>query len=76
MMVKEGGLRRDASSAKQGRGQKVQFALQGDVLGVSIDKDAHHGSMEQRRAMKYLRESCYHRIKYSVTNSLAALMRK
>ena len=73
MMVKEGGLRRDASSAKQGRDQKVQFALQGDVLGVSIDKDTRHGSMG---AMKYVKESCYHRIKCSVANSLAALMRK
>ena len=73
MMVKEGGLRRDASSTKQGRCQKVQFAIQSNVLRVSIDKDARHGSM---RAMKYLRESCYYHIKCSVTNSLAALMRK
>ena len=45
MMVKEGGLRRDASSAKQSKGQKVQSAIQSNVLGVSIDKDARHGSM-------------------------------
>jgi len=45
MMVQEGGLRRDASSAKQSKGQKVQFAIQSNVLGVSIDKDARHGSM-------------------------------
>ena len=76
MMVQEGGPRRDALLAEQSRGRKVLSVIQSNVLGVSIDKDAHHGSMEQRRAMKYLRESCYHRIKYSVTNSLAALMRK
>ena len=73
MMVKEGGLRRDASSAKQSRGQRVRFAIQINVLGISVDKDAHHGSIG---AMKYLRESCYYRIKCSVANSLAALMRK
>ena len=28
MMVQEGGLRRDASPAKQGRGPKVRFAIQ------------------------------------------------
>jgi len=73
MMAKEGGPRRDASSAKQGKGQKVQFAIQGDVLGVSIDKDTRHGSMG---AMKYVKESYYHRIKCSVANSLATFMRK
>ena len=58
---------------KQGRGQKVRSAIQSNILGISIDKDACHGGME---AMKYLRESCYHRIECSVVNSLAALMRK
>ena len=51
----------------------MRAAIQSNVLGVSIDKDTRHGSMG---VMKYLRESCYHRIKYSVANSLAALMRK
>ena len=73
MMVQEGGPRRDASSDKQGRGQKVQPVIHSNILGVSIDNDAHHGSI---RAMKHLRESCYHRIKCSVVNSLTALMRK
>ena len=73
MMVQEGGPRRDASLDKQGRGQKVQPVIQCNVLGVSIDKDARHGGMG---AMKYLRENCYHRIEYSVANSLTALMRK
>ena len=73
MMVQEGGQRRDTSSDKQGRGQKVRSAIQSNILGISIDKDACHGGME---VMKYLRESCYHRIEYFVANSLAALMRK
>ena len=57
MMVQEGGLRKDTSSTKQSRGQKVQSTIQSNVLGDSIHKDAHHGSMGQRGAMKYLRES-------------------
>ena len=50
--------------------------IQSNVLGDSIDKDSHQGNMGQRGAMKYLRENCYHRIEGSVTNSLAALIRK
>ena len=38
-----------------------------------MDKNARHGGMG---VIKYLRESCYHHIKGSVVNSLAALMRK
>jgi len=60
MITRGDGSRMDASSAKQGRGQKV-------------DKNAHHGG---KRTIKYLRENCYHRIKGSVTNSLTALMIK
>ena len=76
MMVQEGGPRRDASSAEQSRGRKVWFVIQSNVLRASIDKDAHHGSMGQMGAMKYLRENCYHCIECFVTNSLAALMSK
>ena len=52
---------------------RVRLVIQSDTLKVSIGKDARHGSME---VMKYLRESCYHRIKCFVANSLVALMRK
>ena len=48
----------------------------GQRFGDSIDKDTHHESIGQREAMKYLRESLYHHIEYSVANSLATLMRK
>ena len=76
MMVQKDGARRNASSVEQSRGQKVRSALQSNVLRGSIDKEIHHESTGQREAMKYLRESCYHRIEYSIANSLAALMWK
>ena len=74
--VQEGGLRRITSLAKQSRGPKVWFAIQGNVLGDSIDKDTRHEGTKQMGTMKYLKESYYHRIEYSVANSLAALMWK
>ena len=76
MRVQEGGLRRNASSTKQSRGQKVWFAIQSNVPGDSIDNDTHHEGTGQRGTVKYVRENCYHHIEYSVANSLAALMRK
>ena len=76
MRVQEGGLRRIASSAKQSKGQKVWSAIQSNVPRDSIDKDTHHESTGQREAMKYLKESCYHRIEYSAANFLPALMQK
>ena len=76
MRVQEGGPRRNASSVEQGKGQKVWSAIQSNILGDSIDKDTYPESTRQREAMKYLRESCYHRIEYSVANSLTTLIRK
>ena len=55
MMVQKSGSRRNASSAKQSRGQKVQSAIQINVPGDSVNKDIHHKSTGQREAMKYLR---------------------
>ena len=60
--VQEGGSRRNASSPEQSKGPKIWSAIQGSVSGDSIDNDTHHESTRQREAMKYLRESCYHRI--------------
>ena len=37
-------------------------------------EEKHQEGIGQREAKNYLRENCYHRIKCSVTNSLAALM--
>ena len=62
MRVQEGGPRRNASSVEQGKGQKVWSAIQSNILGDSIDKDTYPESTGQREVMKYLRESCYHRI--------------
>ena len=73
MRVQEGGPRRNASLAEQSRGQKVWSAIQSNVSEDSIDKDTHHESTGQRGTMKYLRESCYHRIECSVANSLTVL---
>ena len=74
--VGEGGPKRNASSAKQSRGQNVWSVIQSNVLGYPINKNTHHESTGQREAMKYLSESCHHHIKCSVANSLAPLMWK
>ena len=42
--IGEGGPRRNASSAKQSRGQKVWSTIQSNVLGYSIDKRIPHES--------------------------------
>ena len=76
MRVREGSLRRNASSAKQGKGQKVWSTIKSNTPKDSIDKDKHQEFIGQREAKKYLRESYYHHIKYSVANSLATLMWK
>ena len=62
--------------AKQSRSQKVWSAIKSNIPDHSTDEDKYQEGIGQREAMKYLRESCYHRIEYSAANSLAALMRK
>ena len=78
MTMKAGGgrPRRSISSTKQSRGQKVYYVIQSDVSGKFMNKDMQCERIGHIGAEKYLRESCYHRIKCSATNSLAALMRK
>ena len=44
--------------------------------GNSTDRDVNYQRTGRMEAQKYLRESCYHRIEYSIPNSLAALMGK
>ena len=68
--------RRNIPLAKRGEDQNVCLTIHGDVPRSSIDKDMHYERTGRMRVKKYLRESCYHRIECSVTNSLAALMRK
>ena len=76
MIVQEGGSRRNASSTEQNQGQKLQSAIKSNFPDNSIDEDKYQERTRQKEAMKYLRESCYHRIECFVANSLAALMRK
>ena len=76
MRVKKGDPRRNASSTEQSQGQKVRSDIKSNVLDNSIDKDKYLEGTGQKEAMKYLRESSYHHIECSATNSLAALMRK
>ena len=74
--VQKSDPRRNASSTEQSRGQKVRFDIKSNVLDNSTDKDKYQEGTRQRKIIKYLRENCYHCIKCSVANSLAALMRK
>ena len=68
--------RMNASSAEQIWGQKMRYDIKSNVPNGSTNEDKYLEGTRQREAMKYLRESCYDRIKCSVTNSLAVLMRK
>ena len=49
---------------------------QGDLPGSSSNRDVPHKHTRRMGTQKYLGESCYHRIEYSVANSLTALIRK
>ena len=74
MIVQEGGPRRNASSAEQSRGQKVQSPIKSNVSDSSIDENKYQEGTGQREAMKYLSESCYHRIEFSTTNFLVIVV--
>ena len=76
MIVQEGGQRRNATSAEQSQGQKVWSAIKSNISDHSTDENKYQEGTGQREAMKYIRESCYHRIEYFAANFLAALMRK
>ena len=70
------GSRRNVTSDEQSQGQKMWSTIKSNIPDHSTDEDKYQEGIGQREAMKYLRESCYHRIEYSAANSLAALMRK
>ena len=72
----EGSLRKNASLAKQDKGQKVRFAIKSNPPKDSTGNGEYKRSIRQRRAKKYLRESCYHLIECSAANPLVALMWK
>ena len=46
----------------------------GDLPRNSVDRDVHHEHAKRRGTQKYLRESCYHNIKYIAATFLAAFM--
>ena len=76
MIFQGGDSRRNASSAEQSQGQKVWSNIKSNVPDNSIDEDKYQEETGLREAMKYLRESCYYRIKGFIAHSLVALMRK
>ena len=55
MTIQEGGPRRNASSAEQSRGQKVQSDTKSNVPGDSTNDDKYPEGTGQREAMKYLK---------------------
>ena len=54
----------------------MRSAINSNVPNNSTNEDKYQEGTGQREAMKYLRESCYHRIECSAANSLTVLMRK
>ena len=47
---------------------------QSDLPRNSSDRDVHHEHTRRKGTQKYIRESCYHRIKCTATTFLAAFM--
>ena len=47
--------RMNASSAKQSRGQKIQYDIKSNILNGSTDEDKYLKGTRQREAMKYLK---------------------
>ena len=66
----------EVSLAKRNRGQIECPVIQDDLPENFNDNDIRYERTEQLGGGKYLRESCYHHIECSATNSLAVLMRK
>ena len=54
MIIQEIGLRRNASSTDQSRGQKVQSDTKSDILDDSIDEDKYPKGTGKREVLKYL----------------------
>ena len=62
------------SQTKQSRGQNAWSAIQSNTPNDSTENDKYQEGIRQREVKKYLRESYYHRIECSTTNSLAVFM--
>ena len=68
--------RKNIPSVERNEDQNVPSVIQGDISGVSIDKNMHYEHTRRMRARKYLRKGCCHRIKCSAANFLVALVWK
>ena len=55
MIIQKGGSRRNASSAKQSRGQNIQFDIKSNVPDNFTDEDKYQERTGHRKAMKYLK---------------------
>ena len=55
MIIQKGGLRMNASPAKQNRGGSVQSNIKSNVSDNSTDEDKYHEGTGHREAMKYLK---------------------
>ena len=55
MIIQEGDSRRNASSAEQSRGQKVQSDIKSNVPDDSTDEDKYQEGTWQKEAMKYIK---------------------
>ena len=56
MVIHEGGLKRNTSSAEQSRGQKVRSDTKSNVSDDSTNEDKYLKGIGQREAKKYLKE--------------------
>ena len=72
LIVFVSGPKRNAFSVEQSQGWRVWSAIKSNVLDHSVDEDKYQEETGQRKAMKYVRKTCYHCIEYSATNSLTA----
>ena len=55
-------------------GSNVYPFVQSDLSGNSIYGDVHYEHIRGMEVQKYLREGCYHHIKYFAANFLATLI--
>ena len=67
-------MRRNVSSDRLSTAQMCILKVQGNLPRSSSGRNVYLEYTRGLGAQKYLRESCYHRIKCSAANFLAALM--
>ena len=79
-MEQEGCPRRSVSSNRLGMGQTLDLMIKATYQDASVTTTYPQNVQKRRRPQKkniiYLKESCYHRIKYTAANFLAVFMWK